>query len=398
MWSENRKKVNDDILFFEPSSSHIAGSQKVSLTVLNYLKNRFNIYVVTRKKPGDYRQALSKFNIVGAFPLELILNSSIGTGNFKSKTSFTDKLLFLFAVIVCNFYSLFTVIRFKPKYVYVTEPRGLMLSSLLLYFTPSKVIWHLHSDIPFNKFVGFLIDKLVHVILVPSNSVANNLNLKTDVKVVYNGFDFSGYENKNKNKRTSSDSFVITYLGTHHPHKGVHNMLSGLKLFEERHATDVKFLVNIYGGFSDALAWYKKLIDDLTEQLTAIDVVYHGWTVEPVTKLCKTDVLIFPSVINQQMEVENKVFNIKSSEALPTVLIESLSVGTPVIATNAPGVQEIVCDDRSGIIIDESEPELIFNALDRLFSCYSYYKPDAELIREKFSIAKMKSKLNQVFV
>lgn len=61
-----------------------------------------------------------------------------------------------------------------------------------------------------------------------------------------------------------------------------------------------------------------------------------------------------------------------SWENMPHVLIEALSVGTPVIATAVGGVPEIVVDGENGLLVPPGDPNAITGAVRRLLS-------DAEL-------------------
>ncbi len=51
------------------------------------------------------------------------------------------------------------------------------------------------------------------------------------------------------------------------------------------------------------------------------------------------------------------------SEGYSTATIEALTVGTPVITTDCPGMKEILCDDKYGFIVENSE-EGIKNGLE----------------------------------
>ena len=49
------------------------------------------------------------------------------------------------------------------------------------------------------------------------------------------------------------------------------------------------------------------------------------------------------------------------------VIIEAMSVGVPVIATNAGGIAEAVVDGETGMLIKRS-PEALIRAIESLFS------------------------------
>ena len=54
-------------------------------------------------------------------------------------------------------------------------------------------------------------------------------------------------------------------------------------------------------------------------------------------------------------------------ENFPHVLVEALAVGTPVIATAAGGVTEIVRDGENGLLVPPEDPEALAAAIRRYF-------------------------------
>ena len=54
-------------------------------------------------------------------------------------------------------------------------------------------------------------------------------------------------------------------------------------------------------------------------------------------------------------------------ENFPHVLVEALAVGTPVIATAAGGVTEIVQDGENGLLVPPEDPEALAAAIRRYF-------------------------------
>ncbi|WP_432560586.1 glycosyltransferase family 4 protein [Granulicoccus sp. GXG6511] len=59
-------------------------------------------------------------------------------------------------------------------------------------------------------------------------------------------------------------------------------------------------------------------------------------------------------------------------DGLPTVLLESMALGTPVVGTPVAGIPEAVLDDQTGFIVGEHDPDALAASLQRLLT-------DAEL-------------------
>ncbi|HEX6301133.1 MAG TPA: glycosyltransferase [Acidimicrobiia bacterium] len=53
-------------------------------------------------------------------------------------------------------------------------------------------------------------------------------------------------------------------------------------------------------------------------------------------------------------------------DALPTVLLEALGVGLPVVTTRVTGIPEIIEDEREGLLVDAGDAEGLADALERV--------------------------------
>jgi colanic acid/amylovoran biosynthesis glycosyltransferase len=53
-------------------------------------------------------------------------------------------------------------------------------------------------------------------------------------------------------------------------------------------------------------------------------------------------------------------------DGLPTVLIEAMALGVPVVATDVTGIPELVQDHRTGLVVPQRDPEAVARAVGRL--------------------------------
>lgn len=53
-------------------------------------------------------------------------------------------------------------------------------------------------------------------------------------------------------------------------------------------------------------------------------------------------------------------------DGLPTVLLESMALGTPCIATDVTGIPEVLRDEETGLMIPQHDPQSLATALERL--------------------------------
>ena len=88
-------------------------------------------------------------------------------------------------------------------------------------------------------------------------------------------------------------------------------------------------------------------------------------------------------------------------DALPTVLLEAMALGTPVVSTRVPGVPEMVDDGTSGLLVAERDPAALARALSAVLS-----EPDRsarladaarERVEERFSLTRNVGVLRGLF-
>jgi glycosyltransferase involved in cell wall biosynthesis len=94
---------------------------------------------------------------------------------------------------------------------------------------------------------------------------------------------------------------------------------------------------------------------ELEEQVASLElgnrVKFLGYIDDPKGCYPMLDVLLMPS----------------RKETFGLVLIEAMSFGLPVIATNAGGVPEIVIDGQTGILVPPGDAQTLAEAMRRLF-------------------------------
>lgn len=89
-------------------------------------------------------------------------------------------------------------------------------------------------------------------------------------------------------------------------------------------------------------------------------------------------------------------------DGMPTVLLESMALGTPVVATPVTGVPELISDDRDGLLVPERDPEALAVAISRLVDDPSLRQRLAAEARRSievnFDITRQAAQLRRVFL
>lgn len=72
---------------------------------------------------------------------------------------------------------------------------------------------------------------------------------------------------------------------------------------------------------------------------------------DPSAEFARADVLVCPS----------------ANEGVPNVVLEAMSWGLPVIATDVGGVSEVVQDGRTGLLVPPRSPDAVATAIEKIF-------------------------------
>lgn len=79
-------------------------------------------------------------------------------------------------------------------------------------------------------------------------------------------------------------------------------------------------------------------------------VTLHGTVESPASALAMMDVLVLPS----------------QAEGFGLVLIEAMAAGIPVVATDAPGIRNVVHHEMTGLLVPVGDPSMLAQAIRRI--------------------------------
>ncbi len=164
------------------------------------------------------------------------------------------------------------------------------------------------------------------------------------------------------------DEFVIVSCSHIYPNKRVETIAKCLKLI-----TDKKIRWIHFGEFIESITVkYKKDFHELIESLRANKNI----SVELLGLISNADLMKFYS--------ENKVdlfINVSESEGIPVSIMEAMSFGIPVIATNVGGVSEIV-NCKNGELVPK---DISSESLAKKILSFVNMSEDQTKIKKKFA-------------
>lgn len=167
------------------------------------------------------------------------------------------------------------------------------------------------------------------------------------IRTIYNGIQLSRFQDRDqgilgKIKREiglKSNDKVITTVAVLREPKGIQYMIEALPAILERQPNLIYLIV----GDGDYAATLQNLVADRRLQE---HVIFTGYRTDIPNLLAISNIFVLPSL----------------GDALPTVLIESLAAGTPIVATRVGGIPEIIEHDVNGWLVPPADSQSLSEA------------------------------------
>lgn len=180
-------------------------------------------------------------------------------------------------------------------------------------------------------------------------------------------------------REAEQDKVIFLYLGKIGERKGIYDLLRAASLLNIHNN---RFEIWIAGdGATQAL---HHLIESIGLQET---VLYKGWVTGHAKEelLRKATVFVLPSY----------------NEGMPVSILEAMSYGMPVIATDVGGIPELVKNGESGLLIKAGDKTALSAAMERFISDRQLVrdmgKASAAIIRQRFVFEQTKITLEKLY-
>jgi len=261
-----------------------------------------------------------------------------------------------------------------------------------------KLIIHYHMDTP-------KLSKLMLILSLPSRLVEKSIFKMADT-ITYASLDYIknskikniysqnkekfyeipfGVENKFlqnlnyvKNSHDKKQLLFVGGLDKAHYFKGLDILFKALS------EVKINFLLTVIGD-GDLKKYYKELAKQLRikKRINFIDEVNEN---ELINQYKKSDLFILPSINNH--------------EAFGIVLIEAMAQGTPVIASNLPGVRSVFENNIQGFLVSPNNVNELKNKIELVFKDTRKYKKMCEksklLVLEKYTWDSIGKRINKL--
>ena len=347
-------------ILFLHGSSDLYGASKIFLQTIKIVQQKGHNCIVVLSSEGPLVSELKSLGVqveivnLGILrrkyftPIGLVnrLHKWFHASIFIQKIISEQKIELVYSNTAAVLIGGWAVSRYNKKYILNKEVDN----------TEAKVLhlWHLHeiisSPIYLHHFIKWCLvhwsDKIIVVSeavqehwlngnkgnqkKLPKNSLSSKMNL------IYNGIEPLAKSQK-PNYRVKyaipSDALVIGMAGRIHYLKGQEYFLQIAKCLLEN--TSIYFIItgDPYPGQENLLTDMKAFIKE--HQLEK-QVIYTGYEAEMDCFYSAINILLLPSIL---------------PDSFPTVVLEAMQFGLPVVATEQGGAMEMIIADETGIFI-----------------------------------------------
>ncbi len=233
-----------------------------------------------------------------------------------------------------------------------------LLSPLIRSFLRKPVIFTVHGTRMFEEnpvpSFGFWLEKFIltkikyNAQISVTKAFMKYRNVNKDIFYVPNGIDLEKFKKENV-KKTKYPK--ILWVGRFDPVKRVDLLILAMKTINEKIPNARLSLIG-YGQEEDKLK-------DLVKKLKIKNIQFvgkkHGKDL--VKEYKSSHVFVLPS----------------NSEGQPLVLLEAQAAGLSIVATKVGGVEEIIDDKKSGILVEPNDCKKLTDAIIKALKNYKLY-------------------------
>ncbi|MBI3591348.1 MAG: glycosyltransferase family 4 protein [Candidatus Melainabacteria bacterium] len=188
-----------------------------------------------------------------------------------------------------------------------------------------------------------------------SHLVANSTSLmelckqfspKQSVEVITNGVDTEVFYPGSKKNNSQNNEVQLLYISRLTWQKGIETLIHALGILKARGITNYKLTVAGDGHLKEPMF---SLID---KYQIRDKVNYLGWkNLEELPDIYRTaDIFILPSVM----------------EGMPSVVLQAMATGLPIIASRVKGFEEILEENINGLTAEYNNPREFADAIEKL--------------------------------
>lgn len=228
------------------------------------------------------------------------------------------------------------------------------------------MVWHVHEIIVkpkiVYKLISYLVEIFADVAVVVSNSVGRHLNdsKKNDIskiETIYNGVNNKVFSKSNPTEylheefNIPQDAFIIGMIGRINAWKGQDDFLLAIEPILLKYENVYAMMV---GGVFEGEEWrIEKIKGKVSMSSVSNRIIIENFREDSANIHNLFDVFILPST---------------NPDPLPTVVLEAMASGKPVIGYRHGGICEMVDNGRTGFLVEVRDIDSLRQSIEILIN------------------------------
>ncbi len=249
-------------------------------------------------------------------------------------------------------YKIIQLIKSHNISIIYINSANVILGPILKWFTRLPLVWHLHEIVESPSILRIFLVKLIeksNQVIAVSEATRDfwmKQSTKLNIHLLHNGIptsDFNHAASLNDSEfpftlKNTHNAILVAMIGRVQPWKGQAYFLDMMKsFFEGIKLSDLNVYAIMVG---DAYPGYEYYVDELKQSIVDNELVdkvfYIGYRRDIPRILASIDLLVLPSLL---------------PDPLPTVVLEAMASGKPVLATLQGGASEMIVGGETGAFI-----------------------------------------------
>jgi glycosyltransferase involved in cell wall biosynthesis len=277
--------------------------------------------------------------------------------------------------------------------VHTHTVRSNLIGRLAALFTSRKCITHLHSPIlrdfadlrrgRLNEMIDFITRPLAARYIAVSHSLRREMiqrgMLPNKIVTIHNALDFESMQSSvnpvsvlggiRKEYNIPANAFILVLVALLRPRKGVNVIIQAMESVSE-HFSNAHLLIVGNDDISEDPDYGNKLRRMASGLGIESNVIFTGFRDDVPAILKECDLMVLPSLFG---------------EGFPMVILESMAMGIPVVASRVEGIPEIVDDGVNGFLVEPGDAEDLANKLIELLKNPILLKTAGRKAQEKMT-------------
>jgi len=259
----------------------------------------------------------------------------------------------------------------------------LFKKKVIVMFAASTVKIHASNKDPLVsglKILHFFTCTFANIIIVYADRIIRDYSLERwNEKIVIAHQHFINFKNFKIKKEYRSRECLIGYVGRFSEEKGILHLLDAVSDIVNK-KPDIKFLFIGDGALRNTIEQF------ILDNNLSDTIILPGWIShdELPDYLNQMRLLVIPS----------------DTEGIPSVMLEAMVCGTPVLATPVGGIPSFISDGETGFILENNSPQCITSTIIKILNdkkSVNVIRNAQQLVQNEFQFEKLVEEFKTIF-